>query len=63
MKEIVKYGIENNNFNENSNKTVKFSNFDDLSDYFLKIRDFENKYRVQIHSSMIDSESNWNLLV
>jgi len=60
IKEIIKDAIKSNSFSENSKENVKFNTFDDMNDYFPKIRDFEDKYSVQIHLTLIDNQNNWN---
>ena len=62
-KEIIKNTIKKNNFNSNSNGNIRFSIFDDMNNYFPKIREFENKWDIQIQLTLIEGENNWNLLI
>ena len=31
-----------------------------MNDYFPQVREFEDKFKVQIHMGLIDNENNWN---
>jgi len=63
IKEIIKNTIIGKNFSKNSQENVKFNIFDDMNDYFLKIRKFKDKYKVQIHLTLIENENCWNHLI
>ncbi len=63
IKEIIKNTLNTKNFSKNSQENVKFTIFDDMNDYFPKIRKFKDNYRVQIHLTLIENENRWNLLI
>ena len=63
IKEIIKNIINTKNFSKNSQENVKFNIFDDMNDYFIKVREFENKWDTQIQLTLIEGENNWNLLI
>ena len=63
VKEIIKNIIKNKNFIENSKEKVSFNIFDDMVDYFPKVREFENKYDTNIQLTLIDNKISWNSLL
>ncbi len=63
VKEIIKNIIKNKNFIENSKEKVSFNIFDDMVDYFPKVREFENKYDINIQLTLIDNKISWNSLL
>ncbi|MFW9969789.1 MAG: hypothetical protein ACFFDF_06280 [Candidatus Odinarchaeota archaeon] len=63
IKGIIKNGIKSRLPHESSNRMAKFHIFDDMNDYFPKIRRIEDKWNVQIHLTLIESENNWKQLL
>ena len=63
VKDIIKITINGKNFSKNPQENGKFNIFDDLNDYFPKIRKFKDKYRVQIQLTLIENENSWNPLI
>jgi len=63
IKKIIKDCIKRENSYENFKRGVKFNIFDDMNDYFQKIRRMEGKWRIQIHITLIDSENDWNHII
>ena len=51
------------NLIKNTNCEKKFNIFDDLKDYFPKIRKFGDKRNIQINLTLIENENNWNQLL
>ena len=62
-KDIIKNTVKKNNLDSNSNGNIKFSIFDDMNNYFPKIREFEKKWDIQIQLTFIEDENYWNLLI
>lgn len=60
IKEIIKNTIKSKNSNKNSKEKVKFNIFDDMNDYFSRIKQFEDRYGVHIYSRSINDERNWD---
>ena len=63
IKEVIKNTIKNKRLNEGSKENVKFNIFDDMNDYFLKIRKLEDKWHIQINLTLIENENSWNQLL
>ncbi|MEE9378418.1 MAG: hypothetical protein V3V33_10320 [Candidatus Lokiarchaeia archaeon] len=63
VKEIIKNAMKNKKFNENSRENINFNIFDDMHEYFPKIRRFEDKWDIKTHLTMIENEHNWNQLL
>lgn len=59
IKDIINNIIKSKSSYENSKEKDNFNIFDDLNDYFPKIRKFGDKWRIQIHLTLIESENNW----
>jgi len=62
VKEIIKNAMKNKRFNESSNENINFNIFDDMNEYFPRIREFKDTYSVNIHLTLIDKENSWNIL-
>ncbi|MFX0036292.1 MAG: hypothetical protein ACFE9I_11720 [Candidatus Hermodarchaeota archaeon] len=60
VKEIIKNIIKNRRFNEKSKEKVIINIFDDMNNYFHRIRKYENRYKVQIHTKWIDNNNDWS---
>lgn len=60
INEVIKNTIKNKRLNEGSKENVKFNIFDDMNDYFLKIRKLEDKWHIQINLTLIENENSWN---
>ena len=52
---------EKNQFNEYNN-SVSFKIFDDMDDYFPKIKDLSKKFGINIQLYLIKGENSWNFL-
>ena len=63
IKEIIRNTVKTKSFGDDSDKNIKFNIFDDMNDYFPKIKDFIDNNGVQIHLSLIDNENSWNFLM
>ena len=63
IKEVIKNTIKDKRLNEGSKENVKFNIFDDMNDYFLKIRKLEDKWHIQINLTLIENENSWNRLL
>ena len=48
---------------KSTNNKKHFNIFDDMNDYFSKIRKFGDKQHIQIHFTMIENENSWNQLL
>lgn len=60
IKKIIKDCIKRD---ENFKGDVNFNIFDDMNNYFLKIRRMEDKWKIQINTILIDSENIWNHII
>ena len=63
IKEIIKDTTNRKNFNISTKENFTFNIFDDMNDYFSKIRKFGDKRNIQIHLTMIENENSWNQLL
>jgi len=63
IKEIIKNTINRKNFSLDSLENVKFNIFDDMNDYFLRIRKLEDKWHIQIYLTLVANENSWNQLL
>ncbi len=61
IKEIIRSTVKTKNLPYSSYKSIKFNIFDDMNDYFTKIKDFIDTIGVQIQLSLIDNENSWNI--
>ena len=61
IKEIIKNITHKKDYNISNYLT--FNVFDDMNDYFSKIRKFGDKRNIQIHFTMIENENSWNQLL
>ncbi len=62
IKDIIKNTIKNKRFNESSKEKINFNIFDDRNEFFPEIREFKDKYCVNIRLTLIDKENSWNIL-
>ncbi len=60
IKAIIKSTTNRKHFNISTKENYIFNIFDDMNDYFLKIRKFEDKWDIQIHLTMIENENSWD---
>ena len=60
IKAIIKDTANKKHFNISTEENYNFNIFDDMNDYFLKIRKFEDKWDIQILLTMIENENSWN---
>ncbi len=63
IKVIIKDTTKRKHFNISKKKKFTFNIFDDMNDYFSKIRKFGDKRNIQIHLTMIENENSWNQLL
>ena len=63
VKEIIKNINNEKLFNTPNRENLVFNIFDDLNNYFQKIRKFGDKRDIQIHLTLIENENNWNQLL
>ncbi len=63
IKAIIKSTNNTKHFNISPKKNFTFNIFDDMNNYFSKIRKFEDKWDIQIHLTMIENENSWNQLL
>ncbi|MFW9874152.1 MAG: hypothetical protein ACFFG0_13685 [Candidatus Thorarchaeota archaeon] len=63
IKGIIESISNGKNSNNNSLETFKFHIFDDMNDYFPKVRKFREKQEIQIQLTLIENKSSWNLLI
>jgi len=63
IKTIIKNTINKRHFNISPKQNFIFNIFDDMNDYFLKIRKYENKWEFQIYLTLIANENSWNQLL
>jgi len=62
IKSIVKSTTNKKHFNISTKENFIFNIFDDMNEYFSKIRKLGDKWDIQIHLTMIKNESSWNQL-
>ncbi len=60
IKEIIRCKTEIKRLGNSNEKNIKFNIFDDMNDYFPKIKDFIDTFGFKIQLSLIDNESSWN---
>ena len=60
IEKIIKNTIKSKDFIDCIEEKVKFFIFDDLNDYFPRIKKYESKYKVQIYLGFIDNKNMWN---
>ncbi len=60
IKKIIKKSIKSGKTHGDVKENFVFYIFDDLNDHFPRIRDFEDKYKVKIHLTLIDNTDIWN---
>ncbi len=60
IKVIIKNTANKKHFNISMEENYNFNIFDDMNDYFLKIRKFEDKWDIQMHLTMIENDNSWN---
>jgi hypothetical protein len=63
IKAIIKSTTNKKSFNISTKENFTFKIFDDMNDYFLKVRKFGDKRDIQIHFIMIENENSWNQLL
>ena len=63
IKAIIKSKTNKKHFNASTKENFTFNIFDDMNDYFSKIRKFGDKLNIQIHLTMIENENSWNQLL
>ena len=63
IKEIIKSTNNKKHFNISSKENFTFNIFDDMNDYFSKIRKFGDKRNIQIHLTLIENKDSWNQLL
>ncbi len=60
IKGIIKDRNIENPVNISNKENYKFKIFDDLNNYFPKIRKFGDRRDIQIHLTLIENENNWD---
>jgi len=63
IKAIIKNTNYKKDFNIPTKENFTFNIFDDMNEYFSKIRKFGDKRNIQIHLTMIKRENSWNKLL
>ncbi len=63
IKAIIKSTNNKKHFNISLKKNFTFNIFDDMNNYFSKIRKFGDKQDIQIHFKLIEDENSWNQLL
>jgi len=63
IKAIIKSTNNKKHFNISSKENFTFNIFDDMNEYFSKIRKLRDKKNIQIHLTLIEDENNWNQLL
>lgn len=63
IRNIIKKSIKNYNLRRKIEEEVKFYIFDDMNEYFPKIKKIGNKWNIKIQLTMIESENDWNHLL
>jgi len=63
IKTIIKNTNNKKHFNVYMKEDFTFNIFDDMNEYFSKIRKFGDKQNIQIHLTMIENENSWNQLL
>jgi len=63
IKAIIKSANNKKHFNISSKENFTFNIFDDMNEYFSKIRKLRDKKNIQIHLTLIEDENNWNQLL
>ncbi|MBA7632500.1 hypothetical protein ES703_40046 [subsurface metagenome] len=63
IKAIIKGTTNKKHFNISTKQNFIFNIFDDMNDYFSKVRKFEEKRYIQIHLTLIENENSWNQLL
>ena len=60
IKVIIKSTTYKKRSNISTKENYRFNIFDDMNDYFSKIRKFGDKCDIQIHLTVIENENSWN---
>ncbi len=60
IKVIIKSTTNREHHNISTKESFVFNIFDDMNDYFSKIRKFEDKWDIRIHLTMIENENSWD---
>jgi len=60
IKKIIRSMVRTKSLRNSSEKNIKFNIFDDLNEYFPKIKDFLDISGGQIQLSLIENEDSWN---
>ncbi len=63
IKAIIKSTNNKKYFNISTKENFRFNIFDDMNEYFSKIRKLRDKRDIQIHLTMIENENSWNQLL
>jgi len=63
IKDIIKDTYNKEQFGISNKENYIFNIFDDLNNYFPKIRKFGEKQNIQIHLALIENENNWNQIL
>jgi len=63
IKAIIKSTNNKMHFNISTKENFTFNIFDDMNDYFSKIRKFGDKRNIQIHLTLIENKDSWNQLL
>ncbi|MFX1329107.1 MAG: hypothetical protein ACFE91_13350 [Promethearchaeota archaeon] len=60
VKEIIMNIVNQSRFIKNSQENVIINIFDDINDYFHRIQEYKNRFKIQIRTNCIDSENGWS---
>ena len=63
IKAIIKNTNSKKHFNISNKENFRFNIYDDMNNYFSKIRKFGDKRDIQIHFTLIENENSWNQLL
>ena len=63
IKAIIESTTNKKYFNASIKENFTFNIFDDMNEFFSKIRKFGDKLNIQIHLTMIENENSWNQLL
>ncbi|KKL07816.1 hypothetical protein LCGC14_2582200, partial [marine sediment metagenome] len=63
IKAIIKKQNNKKHFNISNKENFRFNIYDDMNNYFSKIRKFGDKRDIQIHFTLIENENSWNQLL
>ena len=63
IKAIIKSINNKKHFNVSTKENFTFNIFDDINEYFSKIRKLGDKWNIKIHLTMIENENSWKQLL